>query len=49
MFDGITIVCYICGMEMIGYVLSFIFVIFLTLGLFGAFDKDGNNPFINEK
>jgi hypothetical protein len=36
-------------METIGYVLSFIYVIFLTLGLFGAFDKDGDNPFINEK
>ncbi len=35
-------------MEIIGYVLSFIFVIFLTLGLFGAFDKDGDNPFIKK-
>jgi hypothetical protein len=36
-------------METMGYVLSFIYVIFLTLGLFGAFDKDKDNPFINEK
>ena len=35
--------------EIIGYVLSFIFVIFMTLGLFGAFDKDKDNPFINKK
>jgi hypothetical protein len=36
-------------METMGYVLSFIYVIFLSLGLFGAFDKDKDNPFINEK
>jgi len=40
---------YICCMVTIGYVLSFIFVIFMTLGLFGAFDKDKDNPFINKK
>jgi len=40
---------YICIMETIGYVLGFIFVIFMTLGLFGAFDKDRDNPFINKK
>jgi hypothetical protein len=36
-------------METIGYVLSFIFVVFMILGLFGAFDKDRDNPFINKK
>jgi hypothetical protein len=36
-------------METVGYVLCFIFVIFMTLGLFGSFDKDKDNPFINEK
>ena len=45
----VVIFLYLCCMETIGYVLSFIFVIFLTLGLFGAFDKDKDNPFINEK
>ena len=48
-FVCIKIVQYLCCMEMIGYVLSFIYVIFLSLGLFGAFDKDKDNPFINEK
>jgi hypothetical protein len=43
------VISYLCGMETIGYVLSFIFVIFMTLGLFGAFDKDRDNPFINKK
>jgi uncharacterized protein YxeA len=35
--------------EIIGYVLGFIFVIYMTLGLFGGFDKDKDNPFINKK
>ena len=48
-FGCIKFFYYLCCMEIIGYVLSFIFVIFMTLGLFGAFDKDKDNPFIDEK
>jgi hypothetical protein len=36
-------------METIVYALGFVFVIFITLGLFGAFDRDMDNPFINKK
>jgi hypothetical protein len=31
--------------EVVFYVFGFIFVIFMTLGLFGVFDKDRDNPF----
>ena len=31
--------------ETILYGLGFIFVIFMSLGLFGAFDRDKDNPF----
>jgi hypothetical protein len=31
--------------ETILYGLGFIFVIFMSLGLFGAFDRDKGNPF----
>ena len=31
--------------EVLFYVLGFIFILFISLGLFGAFDKDKDNPF----
>jgi hypothetical protein len=31
--------------EVVIYVLGFIFIFFMTLGLFGAFDRDKDNPF----
>jgi hypothetical protein len=32
-------------MEAFAYVVGFIFLILIALGLFGAFDKDKDNPF----
>jgi hypothetical protein len=31
--------------EVVIYVLSSIFILFMSFGLFGAFDKDKDNPF----
>jgi hypothetical protein len=32
-------------MEIFAYGVGFILIIFIALGLFGAFDKDKDNPF----
>lgn len=31
--------------EVVFYILGFLFICFTTFGLFGAFDKDKDNPF----